>query len=60
MVDLIRVARAGVIITHSPNDYLCDDTITSRLVVDASFVPTLPNYKTDHKPHSLASAERDV
>ncbi|MFQ6066156.1 MAG: PIG-L deacetylase family protein [bacterium] len=55
VVDLIRVARPDLIITHSPNDYLCDHTITSKLVVDASFIATLPNYKTDHKPHSLIS-----
>ena len=53
VVDLIRVARPDLVITHSPHDYLCDHTAASKLVVDASFIATLPNYKTDHKPHSL-------
>jgi len=53
VVDLIRVARPDLIITHSPEDYICDHTITSKLVVDASFIATLPNYKTEHKPHIL-------
>jgi len=53
VADLIRVARPDLVITHSPKDYMCDHTITSKLVVDASFTATLPNYKTEHKPHTL-------
>lgn len=53
VVDLIRVARPDLIITHSPKDYMCDHTTTSKLVIDASFIATLPNYKTEHKPHTL-------
>ena len=48
-VDLIRQTRPDVIITHSPNDYMPDHTVTSRLVFDASFIATLPHAKTDHR-----------
>lgn len=53
VVTLIRIARPDLIITHSPKDYMCDHTVTSRLVIDASFIATIPNYKTEHKPHTL-------
>ncbi|TET11492.1 PIG-L family deacetylase [Candidatus Aerophobetes bacterium] len=42
VVDLIIVARPDLIITHSPQDYMCDHTTTSKLVVDGSFIATLP------------------
>jgi acyl carrier protein len=38
VVDLIRVARPDLVITHSPEDYMCDHTTTSKLVIDASFI----------------------
>ncbi len=53
VVDLIRVARPDLVITHSPKDYMCDHTTISKLVIDASFIATLPNYKTEHEPHTL-------
>ena len=34
------------IITHNPDDYMPDHTAVSRLVFDASFGATIPNYKT--------------
>ena len=46
MVDVIRYADPDVIITHAPDDYMPDHTAVSRLVFDASFTATLPNYKT--------------
>jgi len=46
MVDIIRYADPDVIITHDPNDYMPDHTAVSRLVFDASFTATLPNYPT--------------
>ena len=46
IVDIIRYADPDVIITHDPNDYMPDHTAVSRLVFDASFTATLPNYKT--------------
>lgn len=45
MVDVIRYANPDVIITHNPDDYMPDHTAVSRLVFDASFTATLPNYK---------------
>ncbi len=49
IVDVIRYANPDVIITHNPDDYMPDHTAVSRLVFDASFTATLPNY-TDY-PH---------
>ena len=46
MVDIIKYANPDLIITHDPDDYMPDHTATSRLVFDASFTATLPNYKT--------------
>ena len=46
MVDIIRYADPAVIITHDPDDNMPDHTAVSRLVFDASFTATLPNYPT--------------
>ena len=46
MVDIIKYANPDMIITHDPNDYMPDHTAVSRLVFDASFTATLPNYKS--------------
>lgn len=48
MVDVIRYADPDLIITHSPDDYMPDHTAVSRLVFDASFTATLPNYQSKH------------
>ena len=48
LVDIIRYAQPDFIITHNPDDYMPDHTAVSRLVFDASFTATLPNY-TDYK-----------
>lgn len=53
IVDVIRYADPDVIITHNPDDYMPDHTAVSRLVFDASFTATLPNY-TDY-PHVYSS-----
>ena len=54
MVDVIKYADPDFIITHDPNDYMPDHTAVSRLVFDASFTATLPNYKTKYeKPAKL-------
>ncbi len=49
IVEIIRYANPDFIITHDPDDYMPDHTAVSRLVFDASFAATLPNYppKTD-------------
>jgi len=46
MVEIIQYADPDVIITHNPDDYMPDHTAVSRLVFDASFTATLPNYPT--------------
>ena len=46
MVDIIKYANPDLIITHNPDDYMPDHTAVSRLVFDASFTATLPNYKS--------------
>lgn len=46
MVDVIRYADPDFIITHAPDDYMPDHTAVSKLVFDASFTATLPNYPT--------------
>lgn len=46
VVDVIRYANPDLIITHAPDDYMPDHTATSKLVFDASFTATLPNYRT--------------
>ncbi|MBR5768120.1 MAG: PIG-L family deacetylase [Clostridia bacterium] len=46
IVEVIQYADPDFIITHNPDDYMPDHTAVSRLVFDASFAATLPNYKT--------------
>ena len=46
MVDIIREADPDFIITHAPTDYMPDHLAVSRLVFDASFVASVPHYKT--------------
>lgn len=53
MVEIIRIAKPDFIITHFPNDYMVDHVNTSKLTVDASFIATLPNYKTEHPAHNI-------
>lgn len=53
MVDVIRYADPDFIITHAPDDYMPDHTAVSRLVFDASFTATLPNYPAKHKAAKL-------
>ncbi len=47
MVDVIKYAQPDLIITHAPDDYMPDHTSVSKLVFDASFTATLPNYKSE-------------
>lgn len=55
IVDVIRYANPDFIITHNPDDYMPDHTAVSRLVFDASFTATLPNY-TDY-PHVFSKKD---
>lgn len=47
VVRVIKEIDPDFIITHAPNDYMPDHTAVSRLVFDASFTATLPNYMTE-------------
>jgi LmbE family N-acetylglucosaminyl deacetylase len=53
IVDLIRKAKPEVIITHAPTDYHPDHQAVSRSVLNASFVSSLSNIKSEHTVHEL-------
>lgn len=55
IVDVIKYAHPDVIITHNPDDYMPDHTAVSRLVFDASFTATLPNYHLSNSKFSTNS-----
>jgi len=42
----IRAARADVVLTHSPQDYMEDHTNTCRLAVTAAFTHGMPNFRS--------------
>ena len=44
VVEVIKKVNPDFIITHSPDDYMPDHTAVSKLVFDACFAATLPNY----------------
>ncbi len=44
---VIREARASVVLTHGPVDYMEDHTNTCRLAVSAAFCHAMPNWTTD-------------
>ena len=44
VAELIRKVQPDFIITHSPTDYMPDHLAVSRMVVDASFVASVPQY----------------
>ena len=44
VVEVIQYAQPDFIITHNPDDYMPDHTATAKLVFDASFTATLPNW----------------
>lgn len=47
-IDLIREVQPDVIFTHSPSDYHADHMAVSQLVVDATFMSTVPHIKTKY------------
>ena len=44
VMELIRRVQPDMIITHAPNDYMPDHREVSKLVFDASFAATVPQY----------------
>jgi len=46
VVDIIRYARPDVIITHNPDDYMIDHVSASKLVFDASYIASVPHYRS--------------
>ena len=49
VTELIRKVQPDFIITHSPSDYMPDHLAVSRLVVDASFAASVPQYGNGEK-----------
>ena len=54
VVDLIRITRPDLIITHHPDDYHGDHKAVTKLVLDASFTATLPHFITSQPAHPIA------
>lgn len=46
LAAVIREVKPGIVLTHSPQDYMEDHMNTSRLVVSAAFTRGMPNFKT--------------
>ena len=53
LVDMIRVAKPDVIITHYPDDYHGDHKAVAKLVLDASFMAAVPYYVTTEPAHPV-------
>lgn len=45
----IREVNPDIIITHTPDDYHIDHVAVSKLVIDASFLVSVPHYCVKHK-----------
>lgn len=46
VTEAVRRARPDIVITAPPVDYMSDHEMTSRLVRDACFAASVPNYRT--------------
>ncbi len=46
LAAIIREVKPGIVLTHSPEDYMEDHMNTSRLAVTAAFARGMPNFKT--------------
>lgn len=46
LAAIIREVKPGIVLTHSPQDYMEDHTNTSRLAVTAAFTRGMPNFRT--------------
>lgn len=47
VTEALRSTRPTIVLTASPVDYMSDHEITSRLVFDACFNASVPNYRTE-------------
>jgi LmbE family N-acetylglucosaminyl deacetylase len=54
VVDVIRVTKPDVVITHFPDDYQADHNEVSRLVFDAAHMASLPGWESEHPHHDVA------
>lgn len=52
VIELIRAARPGLIITHSPTDYHADHTTASDLVTKAAYIATSFKFEAASPPLS--------
>jgi len=46
LAAVIREVKPGIVLTHSPQDYMEDHTNTCRLAVTAAFSHGMPNFRT--------------
>jgi N-acetylglucosamine malate deacetylase 1 len=46
LAAVIREVKPGIVLTHSPQDYMEDHMTTSRLAVTAAFARGMPNFKS--------------
>ena len=56
LVDVIRYTKPDMIFTQYHEDYMRDHTETSLLAFNASFIATIPNYKTKYPVHETVPA----
>ena len=52
VIDLIRMTKPELIITHSPFDYHSDHRITGQVVTDATYIASSQGFKTKNPPLS--------
>jgi N-acetylglucosamine malate deacetylase 1 len=45
VMELVRLANPQIVFTHSPQDYMVDHEVTSRLAQTACFGATAPNFR---------------
>ena len=51
--DVIRKVKPDFIITHGPDEYMVDHSITNTIVFDASMAATVGHYPTDHPEYPV-------
>lgn len=51
--DIIRLTKPDFIITHGPDEYMVDHSITYKIVFDATMAATVYHYPTDHPEYPV-------